>query len=177
MFGMGTGGSLRLLSPEIFRLLPRTSLSLALFRTLKTAQVARASLRFPLSPSPSLAPSLSLRFRFAPNDLTMIALAPLRFALTSFALSLSLPLPRSRFHVPASASISLSRVSGRFRSQLPAPLPHSPSLAHPRAPSGFVLRFHCSLFPSPCSLLPLFPRSSPRPISIIKLHTLLHFHR
>ena len=74
--------------------------------------------------------------------------SPLRFALTSFALSLSLP--RSRFHVPASASISLSRVSGRFRSQLPAPLPHSPSLALPRAPSGFVLRFLCSLFPAPC---------------------------
>ena len=32
----------------------------------------------------------------------------------------------------------------------------------------------CSLFPVPCSLL---PRSSPRPISIIKLHTLPHFHR
>ena len=38
------------------------------------------------------------------------------------------------------------------------------------------LRFRsfCSLFPFPCYLL---PRSSPRPISITKLHTLLHFHR
>ena len=45
----------------------------------------------------------------------------------------------------------------RFRSQVSSSLSRS-----------------CSLFTFPCSLL---PRSSPRPISITKLHTLLHFHR
>ena len=43
---------------------------------------------------------------------------------------------------------------------------------------GFGSRFRLFLFPVPFSLFPfLSPRSSPRPISIIKLHTLPHFHR
>ena len=62
--------------------------------------------------------------------------------------------------VSVSASVCLPSPSGSSR---PLPVPS-------------VSPASCSLFPFPWSPVPL-PRSSPRPISIIKLHTLPHFHR
>ena len=152
MFGMGTGGSLRLLSPEIgqcpspsaaarsrarqsavdhglltaFRLSAFAFASAAPgFRTLKTAQVGA-----------SLAPDHGAHFLLWHSSFSQISLWGHVLVL------------RSRF--------ALAPLSQYLR-------------------SCFRLRFSCSLFPWPCS--PLSPRSSPRPISIIKLHTLPHFHR
>ena len=151
MFGMGTGGSLRLLSPErsgapalccqpsalrrsASSALPLPSVPSAAsgFRTLKTAQV-RISVR--------------------PSDLDRLPsiLRHSRF-LARF---------RSRLRVLT----NLLPVSGFVpSSQVQLPLPLSLSL----------LLF---LFPVPSSLFPFSSRSSPRPISITKLHTLPHFHR
>ena len=153
MFGMGTGGSLRLLSPEIWGCQGPCSLCLL--------PRSRASIQF------------RLRSRFA-RALLLLQL-PFRFACLSLA-----PSKPHRFAFallrPTKTSLrySLRHSSLRFLLSLPASLtPNHLSLV-----SGFVLRF---LPHSPCFLSlfpnPLFPRSSPRPISITKLHTLLHFHR
>ena len=155
MFGMGTGGSLRLLSPEIWGcqgpcslcFLPRSRASLP-FR-LRT-RFARALLLLQLPfrfACLSLAPSKPHRSAFALLRPTKTSLRySLRHSSLRFLLSLPASLTPNHFHGP------------RFRSQVPD--------------SAFASPVPCSLFP-----VPLFPRSSPRPISITKLHTLLHFHR
>ena len=106
----------------------------------------------------------SLRLRFP-------CLAPskphrsLRFAWPDHGLA---PL---RFDIPASALAS---------PPLPLLTNHSGSGFGLGSGSAFAFAFaHASAFPVPCSLLPVpsSPRSSPRPISITKLHTLPHFHR
>ena len=118
-------------------------------------------------------------------------LAPLPSTLSRFS---SVPPPhslRSRF-APASASLplrlpfprTLKTAQVRFRSapsdqDFPSLLALTFSKSFPRSQvsfPGFFRTLHAS---NPYSLfpVPLFPRSSPRPISITKLHTLLHFHR
>ena len=54
-----------------------------------------------------------------------------------------------------------------------APVPGLIPAFRLRSRAGFQL----FLFPVPFCLFPFSPRSSPRPISITKLHTLPHFHR
>ena len=155
---MGTGGSLRLLSPEIWGCLGR---ALALCLPLRSGFASRSfgSLRLAPLPIRSALASLSL----APSKPHRSAFAQLRPTKTSLRYSLR----HSRFAFPARFSQALpasllfptNHLPGpRFRSQLPGSASASP--------------VPCSRFPVPFS-----PRSSPRPISIIKLHTLLHFHR
>ena len=144
MFGMGTGGSLRLLSPE------RSGAPAFCCRVLATS--VRPSNGLPTSFSLASASAASAShpqnrtgwFAFPRPDLDRLSL-PLRHSRFCF----SLPLHKS--------SLSLSASSGSFRFVLSA----SPA----------------SLTPLSTLQTPLFPRSSPRPISITKLHTLPHFHR
>ena len=149
MFGMGTGGSLRLLSPERSRA-PALRCRLpvdasrqynCLPASLSGFSFPSASLAFPSHPQNRTGWIASLlRPRFAPSILNILSPSALASgsSLTIF------------FMVSVLAFGSVP--SARFRS----------------------LRLSYSLLPSPYSL---FPRSSPRPISITKLHTLLHFHR
>ena len=113
-----------------------------------TLRVSLDSLRLRF---PCLAPSKphrSLRFAWPDHGL-----APLRFDIPASALaSPPLPLLTNRSG-PGFGLGSGSASRLRFRSRF---------------------GFSCSLLPSTCSLS---PRSSPRPISITKLHTLPHFHR
>ena len=86
--------------------------------------------------------------------------------------------PSLSFDIQASA-FTFPRFRFRFSQTLfgfrPAFSFASQSLTSARSRSLPVLTV--LLLPTDYSLLPLFPRSSPRPISIIKLHTLPHFHR
>ena len=157
MFGMGTGGSLRLLSPERSRAPAlRCRLERSAFHRSRCRLPVDASRQYnclPASlsgfsfPASGFAPSKPHRLdcfapptkirSFNPHILSPSALAS-GSSLTIF------------FLVSVLAFVSVP--SARFRS----------------------LRLSFSLLPSPYSL---FPRSSPRPISITKLHALPHFHR
>ena len=111
----------------------------------------------------------------------------LRFAPASASLPLRLPFPRTlktaqvRFRSAPSDQDFPSLLALTFLASLSA---LASSLAYSKS-SFFGLRFRSQVpdsafaSPVPCSLFPVpfFPRSSPRPISITKLHTLLHFHR
>ena len=151
MFGMGTGGSLRLLSPE-------TKLSLDAFAAAFLVSSVRPSIGLPTS---------FQRFRFRFSALRALALS--RFAPSKPHRVDSLPPDqgvRSSFETPHKS------VLPGFRSAFGS----DPGLSF-QLRSSLCLPFHtlsCSLLPTPYSLL---LRSSPRPISIIKLHTLPHFHR
>ena len=158
---MGTGGSLRLLSPEIWGCQGGRSASARPFgRTPLRAFPGRAA-AFALAPArfrfPCLAPSKPHRF----GSLRLTDHVCLRFPST-----FPLPLPLR------SCSASAPLLTNPFRVRLRSLVPFQPSALAFAPPSGFS----CSLLPF--SLSPfLSPRSSPRPISITKLHTLPHFHR
>ena len=136
MFGMGTGGSLRLLSPE-------TKQSLDSFAA------AYSLLGFSFKSAPSkphrLETSLPLHFRLTKTSVPLLSVSP---KLTN----------------PSGKSICFC-----FGFQFPQSLSF-------RSSAHLSVLLQASLLPAAYSLLP-FPRSSPRPISIIKLHTLPHFHR
>ena len=158
MFGMGTGGSLRLLSPEIgqgpnpFAAARNAARSIAFAAAFLLSPVGNTTAsRLPSQASASQLRASHpqnrtgwitslLRPRFAPSILNILSLSALASgsSLTIFFL----------VSVLAFGSVP----SARFRS----------------------LCLSYSLLPSPYSL---FPRSSPRPISITKLHALPHFHR
>ena len=142
MFGMGTGGSLRLLSPEIWGCQGGMLLLRLPLRSGSLRAIPRRSLCF--------SPDLLLRSaRFALPFPRTLKTAQVRFRFPSPDQG-ALPLLASTFCFPPN-HLSRSQVS-------------LSGLCFALAP----------LFPNPYSL---FPRSSPRPISIIKLHTLPHFHR
>ena len=117
-------------------------------------------------------PPLSLRSRFAPASASLplrlpfprtLKTAQVRFRSApsdhDFPSLLALTFLASLSALASSLAYSKSSFLGlRFRSQVPD--------------SAFASPVPCSLFP-----VPFFSRSSPRPISITKLHTLLHFHR
>ena len=195
---MGTGGSLRLLPPEIwgcpalpgfrthsFRLaklflLRFTSLVLfaCLARRLVRGRFAPASLsslrvvRLPRSRSrfafqlracPSACRSLS-GFRLLVNSRFSFAPCTLKTAQVF----------ESRGSPPASARLCATNALARFR------------VLHVSMPSERSHRLRVAFASARLSLLLCFAsrlhhffllRSSPRPISIIKLHTLPHFHR
>ena len=96
-----------------------------------------------------------------PRDFLISAFARASHPQNCTGLSFSVPLrfarPRLRF---ASPPIQLHKSSLGLRSR----------------PQVFASLL-ALLIPDPFSLIPSLPRSSPRPISIIKLHTLLRFHR
>ena len=168
---MGTGGSLRLLSPEIWGCqggarplrLPLRSDAASRYPGL----LRFASLRICSSDSlrcacPFLAPSKPHRFgSLWPTDHVRLRF-PLTFTLR-FGFAHAPPPLRFSQIFPGQVSVSV----------------HFPALrARFRLRFRFGSRFRLFLFPVHCSLFPtLSPRSSPRPISIIKLHTLPHFHR
>ena len=146
MFGMGTGGSLRLLSPE-------TKLSL------DSSAAARS--RHPVGHQ---RPPVCLR-----SDSRSSRPSSLRAATMSSApskphrLEIRFPLTKILPHLLSKLSLLPTQTTGfgipRFKVSLD------------QLRSRFPASSSCSLFPVP------FLRSSPRPISIIKLHTLPHFHR
>ena len=139
MFGMGTGGSLRLLSPEIWGCQGGRSASARPFgRTPLRAFPGRAA-AFALAPArfrfPCLAPSKPHRsLRFAPPDHGLATL---------------------RFDIPASL------LTNPFRVRLRSLVPFQPSALAFAPPSGFS----CSLFPFPCPLSSLQDQALDRLVS------------
>ena len=204
MFGMGTGGSLRLLPPEIWGCLAlpgfRTSLD---FTLLGFTLLGFTTLRFALLVLPACLARRTVRGRFAPaslSSLRVVRLPRLRLRV-AFQLracpSVCRSLPRFRLFVnsrfsfapctlktaqvfesrdfsPASARLRATNALACFRVlhvSMPSERSHRLRVAFASARLslcfGFASRLHHFF---------LF-RSSPRPISIIKLHTLPHFHR
>ena len=145
MFGMGTGGSLRLLSPE------RSGAPAFCCRALLLRQSAV-----------ELPPDFPFALRSAFLQLSL---------LPAFACSFLASHPQNR--TGQSARFRLTMTSAFTpRHSLPAsPLSLQFSL------SGLPFRFPFRLRSQPSSFPNHLLRSSPRPISITKLHTLLHFHR
>ena len=146
MFGMGTGGSLRLLSPETCCARPFCCRTFCRRRFGNTTASRLPSSSTDRSPG------------FAPGVLTLRVFRTLKTAQVG------------GFDSPDQGSPSP-----------PSTLSHNPSLGFG---SGLSFRFSSlrsrfgsfsySLLPFPYSLS---PRSSPRPISITKLHALPRFHR
>ena len=159
MFGMGTGGSLRLLSPE---------------RSGAPASRCRAERRAFHHSRFRLPAHVSSAIQLPPDFLLWL---PLRFGS-------ALALPRLQLKVLAPSKPH--RLEALVRPTKASPFPpstlsHKPSLGFGSGP-WFRFTSLCSRFGSfSYSLLPfpysLSPRSSPRPISITKLHTLPCFHR
>ena len=148
MFGMGTGGSLRLLSPE-------TKLSLDSFAAARSCHPVGHQ-------RPPVCLCSDSRFS-RPSSLC---------AATMF----SAPSKPHRLEI----RFPLTKILPHLLSKLSL-LPHKPLAPGFSGPRSHWTSFAHDLsqtLPFPCSLFPVpFLRSSPRPISIIKLHTLLRFHR